>query len=473
MSEDLLKEFTELLGNSVEITPTKVRVTNPSVFKSKVHLLAEASALEKGAKQATARYIVRAAAADLGIYPASINDLYMGRSKGIVPLNFTVPEMNLRVLAFDCARAVFRTAVKMDSAAMIFEIARSEMGYTDQKPAEYTTSVLAAAIAEGYKGPVFIQGDHFQASAKKYAADSKAEVDGLKALIREALAAGFYNIDIDTSTLVDINKPTIPEQQALNVKLSAEFTAYIRSQQPKGVTVSVGGEIGEVGGHNSTEAELRGYLDGYNAELAKLAKGATGLSKISIQTGTSHGGVVLPDGSIAKVNVDFNILKELSRVARSDYGLGGTVQHGASTLPEDAFGKFVEYEACEVHLATNFANMFFDLIPESLRDEMYAYLREHNSADRKPDMTEEQFYYKVRKNAIGAFKAKSWKLSQTDRDKIDKAWEAKFDMLFHAMKIGGTHAIVEKVVKTPVVVPPLSDYLGESGTVGDVKDLAD
>jgi fructose/tagatose bisphosphate aldolase len=171
--------------------------------------------------------------------------------------------------------------------------------------------------------------------------------------------------------------------------------------------------------------------------------------------------------------VDFNILKELSRVARSDYGLGGTVQHGASTLPEDAFGKFVEYEACEVHLATNFANMFFDLIPESLRDEMYAYLREHNSADRKPDMTEEQFYYKVRKNAIGAFKAKSWKLSQTDRDKIDKAWEAKFDMLFHAMKIGGTHAIVEKVVKTPVVVPPLSDYLGESGTVGDVKDLAD
>jgi fructose/tagatose bisphosphate aldolase len=473
MSEDLIKEFTELLGNSLEITPTKVRVVNPSVFKSKVHLLAEASALGTGVRQATARYITRAAAADLGIYPASINDLYMGRGKGIVPLNFTVPAMNLRVLAFDCAKAVFRTAVKMDSAAMIFEIARSEMGYTDQKPVEYTTSILAAAIAEGYKGPVFIQGDHFQASLKKYTTDPKSEVDALKALIREALAAGFYNIDIDTSTLVDIKKATIPEQQALNVKLSAEFTAYIRSQQPTGVTVSVGGEIGEVGGHNSTEPELRGYLDGYNAELAKLAKGATGLSKISIQTGTSHGGVVLPDGSIAKVNVDFEILKHLSRVGRSDYGLGGTVQHGASTLPEDAFGKFVEYEACEVHLATNFTNMFFDLIPASLKDEMYAYLKEHFSADRKPDMTEEQFYYKVRKNAIGPFKAKSWNLPQDARDEIGKAWEAKFDMLFHKLEIGGTRSIVEKVVKSPVIVPPLKDYLGEAGAVGDVKDLAD
>ncbi len=53
----------------------------------------------------------------------------------------------------------------------------------------------------------------------------------------------------------------------------------------------VGGEIGEVGGHNSTEEELRAYLDGFKAKLSKHGK-LTGLSKISIQTGTSHGGVV-------------------------------------------------------------------------------------------------------------------------------------------------------------------------------------
>ena len=94
------------------------------------------------------------------------------------------------------------------------------------------------------------------------------------------------------------------------------FSSYIRSLQPKGIDVSIGGEIGEVGGHNSTEEELRAYMDGYHEELSSKTANFTGLSKISIQTGTSHGGVVLPDGSIAKVNLDFGILLKLSRVAR-------------------------------------------------------------------------------------------------------------------------------------------------------------
>ena len=62
------------------------------------------------------------------------------------------------------------------------EIARSEMVYTDQRPAEYTTVVVASAIKEGYRGPVFVQGDHFQVNAKKYAAQPTAEVDAVKAL---------------------------------------------------------------------------------------------------------------------------------------------------------------------------------------------------------------------------------------------------------------------------------------------------
>ena len=39
------------------------------------------------------------------------------------------------------------------------------------------------------------------------------------------------------------------------------MTAFIRSIEPEGVTISVGGEIGEVGGHNSNEEELRAYTD--------------------------------------------------------------------------------------------------------------------------------------------------------------------------------------------------------------------
>ncbi len=91
-----------------------------------------------------------------------------------------------------------------DAVKKLFEIARSEIGYTKQRPIEYSAVVLAAAIKEGFKGPVFIQGDHFQLVRKNYLADPKPETDYIRGLIKEAIEADFYNIDIDSSTLVDL-----------------------------------------------------------------------------------------------------------------------------------------------------------------------------------------------------------------------------------------------------------------------------
>jgi len=470
-----LEELLSQLGDCLEVSDRAVSVKDAALLKDKAEVLARASALDSGPRQALARYLTRAAALELGIIPASINDLYLARGRGEIPPVFTVPAMNLRAMAFDAAKAVFRVALSMDAAAMIFEIARSEIGYTGQPPSEYTTSILAAAIAEGYRGPVFIQGDHFQVSAKRYADDPETELEAVRALSKEAIEGGFYNIDVDTSTLVDLSKATIPEQQHLNYSLSAQLTAYIRSLEPEGVTVSVGGEIGEVGGQNSTEEELRAYTDGYNAELEKLASGATGLSKISIQTGTSHGGVVLPDGSVAKVKVDFDTLLRLSQVARDEYGLAGAVQHGASTLPQEAFGKFVEAEACEVHLATNFQNMMYDRLPDDLRDEIYAYLDENHANERKPDMTEEQFYYKSRKRAIGAFKAEVWNLPKEAKAPICQAWEDQFRQLFSLLAISDTRKYVEQFIQAPKVAPDMKAYLAAAGVGGeeDTSDLAD
>ena len=401
-----LQELIQLVENSVTADQTSVKVTDADLFQKNVWKLVKESALDKGTKAAAARFLVRGAALDMGIFPASIHELYLARGRGEVPATFTVPAINLRVLAFDAASVVFKVANKINAGAIIFEIARSEIGYTDQRPSEYTTNILGAAIAEGYRGPVFIQGDHFQISAGRYQADPEKEVTTVKDLTTEAIHAGFYNIDVDTSTLVDLSKTSIPDQQEVNSNLSAELTYFIRDIEPEGVTISVGGEIGEVGGHNSNEAELRAYTDGYNAKLASFGDSLEGLSKISIQTGTSHGGVVLPDGSIAQVSVDFDTLKELSQIARKDYGMAGAVQHGASTLPQDAFGKFVEAEACEVHLATNFQNIFYDKAPKQLVEKMYKYLDQNHQQDKKSGMTDDQFYYKTRKNAIGAFKSK-------------------------------------------------------------------
>ena len=118
---------------------------------------------------------------------------------------------------------------------------------------------------------------------------------------------------------------------------SADFAAFIRHHQPDGVTVSVGGEIGEVGGKNSDVHELHAYMEGFNGQLNGPGHQMVGLSKISVQTGTAHGGFVNRDGTVrADVKIDLQTLDELSRVSRTEYGLGGTVQHGASTLASEA-----------------------------------------------------------------------------------------------------------------------------------------
>ena len=174
------------------------------------------------------------------------------------------------------------------------------------------------------------------------------------------------------------------------------------------MTVSVGGEIGEVGGKNSDVHELHAFMQGYNAALAAKGKGLVGISKISVQTGTAHGGFVGPDGKVkSDVKIDLETLEELSRVAREQYGLAGAVQHGASTLSAEAFDAFPRVGACEIHLATNFQNMVYDhpAFPAALKDEMYAWVREHAQEEKKPKDTDEQFLYKARKKAIGPFKS--------------------------------------------------------------------
>src|SRR2546427_13100339 len=273
-----------------------------------------------------ARWLIWEIGQHAGVRPASIHDLYLARGRGEVRA-FTTPAINVRVLAYDSGRAVFRAAQRREVGAVICEIARSEIGYTEQRPAEYVAVMTAAALREGFTGPLFIQGDHVQVNAKKYATDPDAELQAIRTLIEEELHAGFYNIDIDTSTLVDLSQPTLDEQQRVNYERAAELTKFIREREPEGVTVSVGAEIGEVGGKNSDVHELRAFMDGYLRTLKRLGP-HVGISKISVQTGTSHGGVVLADGSIAKGQVDLGALQALSPDTRRTYGLGGAVRHG-------------------------------------------------------------------------------------------------------------------------------------------------
>jgi len=397
-----------------------------------------------------ARWLIWEIGQHSGVRPASIHELYLARGRGEVPA-FTTPAINVRVMAYDSGRAIFRAAKRLDVGAVICEIARSEIAYTDQRPAEYVAVMTTAALREGFQGPLFIQGDHVQVNAKKYATDPAAEVGAIRTLIDEELHAGFYNIDVDTSTLVDLSKPNLDEQQRVNYERAAELTQYIRQREPKGVTVSVGAEIGEVGGKNSDVHELQAFMDGYQRTVRRLGV-AVGISKISVQTGTSHGGVVLPDGTIAKVALDLAALKELSIAARTKYGLGGAVQHGASTLPADAFGSFPTCEAIEIHLATNFQNIVFDhpQLPADVRRELNAWVKAECKDEWKKGDTEEQFIYKSRKKAIAPFKRRLWDLPEETRRAIAADLEKNFAFLFEQLKVAGTRGVTDQQVRPPL-----------------------
>lgn len=401
-----------------------------------------------------ARWLIKAAAPGMGVISASIQTLYEAMGRGEAG-GFTVPAINIRGMSYDVARAALRASKATHTAAFIFEIAKSEIGYTEQRPAEYAVVMIAAAIREGHTGPLFIQGDHFQVNAKKYLQDPVKEIDGLRALIREAIAAGFYNIDIDSSTTVDLSKPSISEQQRTNYDIAADLTAHVRSLEPSGVTVSVGGEIGEVGGKNSTEEELRAYMDGYRSALRTRGAGLKGISKISIQTGTSHGGVPLPDGSVAQVALDFNTLERLSKVSREAYGLSGAVQHGASTLPAEVFDRFPAVGTAEIHLATEFQNMIFEhrSFPKPLKEQIYAHLSTAHADERKAGETDQQFIYKTRKKSFGPFKEAFWTLNGIAREAIGLALQQKFEFLFKKLNVAGTDEIVTRHI-TPVTVTP-------------------
>ena len=231
------------------------------------------------------------------------------------------------------------------------------------------------------------------------------------------------------------------------------MTAFIRELEPEGITISVGGEIGHIGGKNSTVEEFEAFMEGYLKTLKEFGE-MPGISKISVQTGTAHGGIPLPDGTVARVKLDFEVLRSISEVARKKYGMSGAVQHGASTLPDELFDKFPEVGTSEIHLATGFQNIIYDHLPEDIKEEIYNYIKENFKSEWKEDMTEQQFIYKTRKKAFGPFKKTFWDLPKEVKTKILDSLYKKFHLLFEKLNVFDTKKYVNKYIKPVKVLPP-------------------
>jgi len=261
---------------------------------------------------------------------ASIQKLYQEIAKGQAD-GFTVPAFNIRTLTYDAMRALFRAAKETNTGAFIIELAKSEMGYTNQTPKEYADNCLRAAEAESFEGPIFLQGDHF-----KLKENTSEDIKELEELITQSIKVGFYNIDIDCSAL--------PLEE--NIKQTSHFINFIKNINDD---VSIGAEVGEIGKQNTLPDNLEKFLNKVK-----------GISKVAVQTGTSHG-----KGG----EVDFKLVEELGKIAKQN-GLAGVVQHGASTLPDNIFEKFAKFDVCEIHLATGINQIIIDNLPQDIKEKI-------------------------------------------------------------------------------------------------------
>ncbi|MBI1297351.1 aldolase [bacterium] len=470
MIHESVYEIQQNLKGIVGIDKGRVEVLDDAKVRGQlIDTLARDAVFGTKSVRTFSRWLIWEIGQALGARPASIHDYYMARARDAWSKR-TVPAMNMRFTTYDSGRAAIRAAIKSESAAFIFEIARSEMGYTYQEPPEFSAMLIAAAIKEGYTGPIFIQGDHFQVNAKKFAKDPEGAIQEVKDLAAIAIPAGFWNIDIDTSTLVTLEPQSLSEQQFHNYMRSAELTKFIRDLEPDGVTISLGGEIGEVGEKNSTVEELDAYVEGYKQALGDLGNYA-GLSKISVQTGTSHGGVLLPDGTQAEVAVDFETLNKLGERARQ-LGSGGAVQHGASTLPEALFNKFPAVDTLEIHLATGFMNAFLDhpAFPADLLQEMYAHIDANHANERKSSHTDIVFHLSTRKKVLGPFKPELWALPESVKQEVYAGLESHYRFFYDKLNAAGTKDLVDQFVKPVESHKPMPTF---GRGAGDDQGLAD
>ena len=230
-----------------------------------------------------------------------------------------------------------------------------------------------------------------------------------------------------------------------NFSLTAKLTSFIRKIEPKKLTVSIGGEVGEIGDKDTTVKEIKIFMDGYEKALSQY-RNLKGLSKVAVQARTVHGGTLLASGKLKKIKGDFSILKKLSQEARK-YKTAGIVQHGASTLPKEYFSRFPESEVCEIHLATNFQNIIYDssYFPKELKDKIYKWLKKKFPKEKKKTDAEIQFLYKFRKKALGPFKKEIWNISQRNIDKICEKLEGEFRFFFKSLRVPGTKDLIRKI----------------------------
>ncbi|MFH0913003.1 MAG: hypothetical protein V1884_01805, partial [Candidatus Omnitrophota bacterium] len=87
-----------------------------------------------------------------------------------------------------------------------------------------------------------------------------------------------------------------------------------------------------------------------------------------------------------------------------------------------------------------------------LKAKIYEWLKVNAISEKKEGETEEQFFYKTRKKALGPFKKEIMGLPKEARDAIAAEIEEKFDFLFKQLNAVNNKDLIDKHVTLKRVI---------------------
>ncbi|ODS42066.1 MAG: hypothetical protein MSIBF_01605 [Candidatus Altiarchaeales archaeon IMC4] len=365
--------------------------------------------------------------------PVSGRDIF----KALADHDGIVMAANIRIQ--HSIRGIMEAAKEMD-AAVLFEIAKSEVGYTDQQPDEFVRVIKQVAKEVDFDTPYCIHGDHITVSENTSEAIASAEN-----LIKKEIAAGFTSYAIDASHNFDLKACSVRDALADNIEITTCLSRLVPEEY--GLEVEVG-EIGRID-PNTGQKEITTVEEAVTF-IKALNDNGVYPDLLATNNGTEHGNIYDKNGNvIAKVGIDIKRTKDINDAIRP-FGVR-IAQHGITGTPLEFMDKLITAGILKGNVGTNWQNIALENFPKGLMSRMEKWaLDNYAEAARKknPKISDKEIIGKNIKNAIKPFKQDIANIDKKHKQKIYKASYDSAMGFFEAFNAGGTGKIVRDYIES-------------------------
>ena len=336
------------------------------------------------------------------------------------------------------ARGVMEAAKELDSA-VLFEIAKSEVGYTGQTPKDFYDNIVGIAEEMDFNTPYAIHGDHITIK------DTSPEAyKGAEDLIKAEIIAGFTSYAIDASHNFNMQATIEKEQLKDNIEITRKLAKLI----PEKFSLEV--EVGEVGRTDSKTGEKQlTTVEEAKTFISALKDAGINPDLLATNNGTSHGNIYDKNGNVvAKVGIDLQRTKAVADAIKP-YGVR-VAQHGITGTPLEFMDNLIDCGIAKGNVGTNWQNIALENIPPELLRRIEEWTLTCDEAKKtkakKPQITDKELIGKTIKNSLKVFKNDISSIPEEYKRKFDAATKKSALDFMKAFKSQGTGSIVKNTI---------------------------